>query len=96
MFLGFYLYCFEITDFSLWKKSVFNQTSKLLSLQYRNTVKPYFFLLKSKNIIPTESHTCPGPIKTAWLRSRGVRVLNWPTCSTDLSPNEDIWDTMKG
>ncbi len=28
-------------------------------------------------------------ITTAWLRSRRVRVLNWPACSPDLSPN--IW-----
>ncbi len=25
-------------------------------------------------------------ITTAWLRSRRVRVLNWPACSPDLSP----------
>ncbi len=30
-------------------------------------------------------------ITTAWLRSRRVRVLNWPACSSDLSPIENIW-----
>ncbi len=30
-------------------------------------------------------------ITTAWLRSRRVRVPNWPACSPDLSPIEDIW-----
>ncbi len=30
-------------------------------------------------------------ITTAWLRSRRVRLLNWPACSPDLSPIENIW-----
>uniref|UniRef100_A0A8C9REE1 Tc1-like transposase DDE domain-containing protein n=1 Tax=Scleropages formosus TaxID=113540 RepID=A0A8C9REE1_SCLFO len=34
-------------------------------------------------------------ITTAWLRNRRVRVLNWPACSPDLSPIEDIWHIMK-
>ncbi len=34
-------------------------------------------------------------IKTAWLRSRRVRVLNWPACSPDVSPIENIWRIIK-
>ncbi len=41
----------------------------------------------------TKLHTAA--ITTAWLRSRRVRVLNWPACSPDLSPIENIWRIIK-
>ncbi len=41
----------------------------------------------------TKPHTAA--ITTAWLRSRRVRVLNWPACSSDLSPIENIWHIIK-
>ncbi len=34
-------------------------------------------------------------ITTAWLRSRRVQVPNWPACSPDLSPIENIWRIIK-
>ncbi len=34
-------------------------------------------------------------ITTACLRSKRVRVLNWPTCSPDLKPIENIWPIIK-
>ncbi len=33
-------------------------------------------------------------ITTAWLRSRRVLVLNWPSCSPDISPVENIWQII--
>ncbi len=32
---------------------------------------------------------------TAWLCSRRVRVLNWPACSPNISPIENIWRIIK-
>ncbi len=34
-------------------------------------------------------------ITATWLRSRRVRMLNWPACSPDLSPIENIWRIIK-
>ncbi len=38
---------------------------------------------------------CKITITTAWLHSRRVLVLNWPACSPDLSPIENIWRIIK-
>ncbi len=34
-------------------------------------------------------------ITTAWICSRRVWLLNWPACSPDLSPIENIWRIIK-
>ena len=34
-------------------------------------------------------------VTTAWLHSKRVRELDWPACSSDLSPIENVWRIMK-
>ncbi len=48
-------------------------------------------------VLPQECRSLPhtASITTAWLHSRKVRVLNWPACSPDLSPIENIWRIIK-
>ncbi len=50
-------------------------------------------MLPSRQRLFQQDNTKPhiAAITTAWLRSKRVRVLNWPACSPDLSPTDNIW-----
>ncbi len=52
-------------------------------------------MLPSRRCVFQQDNAKPhtAAITTAWLRSRRVRVLNWPACSPDLS--ENIWRIIK-
>ncbi len=54
-------------------------------------------MLPSRRCVFQQDNAKPhtAAITTAWLRSRRVRVLNWPACSPDLSPIENIWCIIK-
>ncbi len=70
------------------------QISKKLSGGLQRAAKARHFekgvdLFQQDNVKP---HTA---ITTAWLYTRRVRVLNWPACSPDLSPMENIWRIVK-
>ena len=41
------------------------------------------------------SETRPACVKSMWLRSKRVQVLDWPICSPDMSPIENVCCIMK-
>ncbi len=56
--------------------------------RYMKVLEKYMLPSRRRAFQQDNANLHTAAITTAWLRSRRVRVLNWPACSPDLSPIE--------
>ncbi len=76
-------------------------TGSLHVLEGTMNAERYIKVLE-QNMLPSRRSLFPqgnakphtAAITKAWLFSRRVRVVNWPACSPDLSPIENIWNML--
>ena len=92
--------------FSTWQQSIY---WCLHICEGTINVKKYILILE-KHMMPSKRRLFHGRpclfqvdnakphsarVTTAWLHSKRVRELDWPACSPDLSPIENVWRIMK-
>ena len=68
------------------------------------------YMLLEQHLLPSKQHLFQGHpcsfqqdnakphsarVTTAWLRGKRVQPLDWPACSPDRSPIENVWHNMK-
>ncbi len=63
--------------------------------RYIKVLKQHMLLSRRRVFQQDKANPHTAAITIAWLHSRRVRVLNWPTCSPDRSPIENIWHIVK-
>ncbi len=70
---------------------------RYIKLLEQHMLPSRWFIFQGRPCVFQQDNAKPhtAAITTAWLSSRRVRVLNWPACSPDLSPVENIWRIIK-